>query len=324
MLVSQTPLIPNGVRIFLVFLLLGCTLASLGQFRHLHAYHAVDMIPGSLATSRSSKTDEDPNKMITVTFFTMSLNDERYQEIKTALKSIILNTAYKMTLFCMVCESRDEEMLREYLLNIDTQKQYHAKFINACHQETREYILTTVKSWGTRNTHHNGYPGLAKFFIPLIMPQQVERTILLDTDIVVGEDISLLWKGFDSFASDTVIAFPPLNKRYFDRFCSCVGLLDLKRMRELGGWNHVDLSSGSIFGNERVPATLPTGDQTLYTLAWLTKNELFQNLSTSWNIMPYEVHAILSEKPFFGILHYNVEVTGYWAAMKKYYEEVPL
>jgi len=101
MLVSQTPHRPNGVRIFLIFLFLGCTLAWLGQFRHLHAYHAVDMIPESLATPRSSTTDEDPNKKITVTFFTMSLNDERYQEIKTALKSIILNTAYKVTLFCI-------------------------------------------------------------------------------------------------------------------------------------------------------------------------------------------------------------------------------
>ena len=51
-------------------------------------------------------------------------------------------------------------------------------------------------SW-IMTTHYSGIFGLMKLALNKVLPQDVKRVIVLDTDIVLASDISQLWKVFE-------------------------------------------------------------------------------------------------------------------------------
>ena len=194
-----------------------------------------------------------------------------------------------------------------------------------------------LNEWGLKLKHHGGLPAVAKFFLPSIVLKST-KTILLDLDIIVGSDISLLWSEFNNFASDTVLAFPSLRGRPYDKFCSCVGLLHLERM--LGfGWK---LENATARPRPFIPAVLKsvnlgTADQTLFNSMWYfhSRNNpaFYQVLSNSWNLHSCRdnhygvfpgVEGKVGDELFFGIVHYNCGLHKLWNSTLKFYQNFNL
>ncbi|XP_067940014.1 xylosyl- and glucuronyltransferase LARGE2s-like [Watersipora subatra] len=69
------------------------------------------------------------------------------------------------------------------------------------------YSTTLIQkdvSW-IPNAHYSGVYGLMKLQLPYVLPANIDKVILLDTDIVFSSDIAELWKMFQLFSSQQFI-----------------------------------------------------------------------------------------------------------------------
>ncbi len=60
------------------------------------------------------------------------------------------------------------------------------------------YNISSVEddvSW-VPNKHYSGIYGLLKLTLPKVLPISLSKVIVLDTDVTLAADISLLWKHF--------------------------------------------------------------------------------------------------------------------------------
>ncbi|VDO92043.1 unnamed protein product [Soboliphyme baturini] len=65
------------------------------------------------------------------------------------------------------------------------------------------YLSTDAASdvaW-IKTSHHSALSGLLKLTVPSILPQDLKKVILLDTDLIFLSDIGILWDVFDRFNS---------------------------------------------------------------------------------------------------------------------------
>ncbi|KAI0075791.1 hypothetical protein K474DRAFT_1599183 [Panus rudis PR-1116 ss-1] len=101
--------------------------------------------------------------------------------------------------------------------------------------------------------HSAGLPGLLKLFIHEILPESVERSIFVDTDAFFISDPMLLWNVFDTLNQDTAVAIPKhpdqnaAEWHNASNICSCIMLLNLKRLREL------HLMDSSVYHDAKSP-----------------------------------------------------------------------
>ncbi|CAD7971523.1 unnamed protein product [Amoebophrya sp. A25] len=87
--------------------------------------------------------------------------------------------------------------------------------------------------------HHSGVGGYAKMIAARLIPDSVDRTVLLDTDTILNANFENLWSQFSDFNPTQVLTATHmpgdgLCVRDGNRIQSGVVLMDLKRMRELG------------------------------------------------------------------------------------------
>merc|ERR1719351_437260 len=61
--------------------------------------------------------------------------------------------------------------------------------------------ITDDVSWIT-TTHYSGIFGLMKLALNKVLPKELKKVIVLDTDLVLARDISQLWRLFDDFDPD--------------------------------------------------------------------------------------------------------------------------
>jgi len=134
--------------------------------------------------------------------------------------------------------------------------------------------------------HHSGLGGYAKLLAADLIPDHVERTVVVDTDTVFNTDAKKLWGKFEAFAPDQVLAAKPMtvtpeNSDQFrcftpgERFNSGVMLMDLKAMRARG-WTRFVLNETAAVRHSggkcascvgKTSPTLICGDQEFLSFA---------------------------------------------------------
>ncbi len=63
--------------------------------------------------------------------------------------------------------------------------------------------LTADVAW-IPNKHYSGVYGLLKLTLPKVLPQSVNKVIVLDCDVTFSADITDLWAVFSSFSAEQV------------------------------------------------------------------------------------------------------------------------
>ena len=104
--------------------------------------------------------------------------------------------------------------------------------------ETYEYLLLNIP-----NKHHSGLFGLTKLIVEQILPAEIHRVIVLDTDIVVMDSLHELWKMFGRMRPHQFVGLVEnlsnyyVEKRLFSLlvrgYNTGVMLMDLSKMREM-------------------------------------------------------------------------------------------
>ena len=107
------------------------------------------------------------------------------------------------------------------------------------HLEEFEHLLTHIP-----NSHHSGIFGLGKLIVEQVLPEEIEKVIVLDTDIIVIDSLQELWAMFKSMGKKQFIGLVEnLSDYYVEKelfsylgrgFNTGVMLMDLTKMRRMG------------------------------------------------------------------------------------------
>jgi len=131
-------------------------------------------------------------------------------------------------------------------------------------------------------THHSGLGGITKFFLPDVLEHH-RKVIVYDTDVVVGKPISLLWDHFDDFSPQHLIATTNLmtSGGYEKSVCSCLSLMNLERMREIG-WVMGHTWLETLFKGRELPGKAGIGDQALNSMIYMQYPQSMLMLPRIW------------------------------------------
>ena len=167
-----------------------------------------------------------------IVMVTANLDKARELEVVTMLKSVFMHAQCGLHFDFLVSNASDVDAVRSFF------RQLHSPRHASSYAFTRlplKHISSVVRSWNITPQHHSGFYGMAKFFLADALPH-TERAMFLDTDLIAGSDVCLLWSEFDRFHSDTLLALPVITNRIYETHCSGIGLAQLDRMRR-AGWS---------------------------------------------------------------------------------------
>jgi hypothetical protein len=304
----------------------------------------------NVLTPNVGVVDNLTEKAATITFVAANLesnNNERLPEFQLALKSLLINARCSLHIVFMVAKEADCSTIRQFFSILKTPRTevvYTFRFIDA------GYVQSWLDEWQLQPQHHGGIPSISKFFLPHFLPG-LSQSIVLDLDVIVGEDIGVLWNEFTHFGRDTSVAFSPYASdmgHAFDEFCCGIGLYDLDNMRaagwsslETGGSNQPGQSVNFKLAFENV-TVLETIDQTMFSAIWKfarqqQHSQFYRQLSNSWNLESCgkenhygvfpgtsPVDSNESSALYFGIYHYNCGVVQEWQVVVNYYKSFNL
>jgi hypothetical protein len=133
-----------------------------------------------------------------------------------------------------------------------------------------------------RLAHGPGPEYLYKPLLHFVMPTDVRRLIVLDTDVVVVRDVADLYDEFDRFGT-AVLGIAREQTRMMEPLTGTNGgvqLLDLDRMRKSTAYQGIldRYATGKAGLNIGY-----LGDQTLYTFMFAERPDLFAWLPCEWN-----------------------------------------
>lgn len=135
--------------------------------------------------------------------------------------------------------------------------------------------------------HHSGRWGTAKLMLPWIF-KDIDRIVVLDTDMVFVEDPIRLWELFEDGGKDWIYQMPVSNKASPTTMCSCIVLIKMDLAREKNVFPtlfHESLKSGPKkwwIANRRIWRPV-TGDQGLYWLMMRKYPAYFRLLPSNWD-----------------------------------------
>ncbi len=208
-----------------------------------------------------------------------------------------------------------------------------------------DVVLRKARELEVPITHHSGVPGYAKFLLPELLLSN-DQILLLDTDMIVGSDLTMLWNEFDLFTDETLFAFPGRP----DWFCSCIGLMHLSRMRDTG-WTSSFAKAAfdaykhnvSGFGGQHANHLTTHGDQSMLILVTKyyrdhadNRRAIFKSIPPSWNLDKcgnYLGVTPTNPKLPWGAIHFNCNraVGGKtmedrikpWDVIYRFYDQLP-
>jgi len=174
-------------------------------------------------------------------------------------------------------------------------------------------------------THHAGVWGAAKLWLPWLYPN-LERALVLDTDMVLSKDVAILWRLFDERNTTTGIVAEhkwiwrmPLNENHPWHVCTCVMLIEMAWARA-----RVHITRDFLDGLHAYPVTATSksmwraddsdlfhsdvGDQGVLFALYRHKPDLFTTLAQTWNSDHcHKYYGVFTKRipPPQGILHRN-------------------
>jgi hypothetical protein len=162
---------------------------------------------------------------------------------------------------------------------------------------------------GHAPSHRTGAAGNIKFFYPLMFPKEV-KMLMLDTDVLIGRDICLLWDEFLSFPDDALFGFVPQKPKVHphadNEFNAGVGLLHLERMRR-ADWLLLARNAIDHWQERRMhPPCCAHGDQSVFHMIRFMRPEALRLLPRWWNMNKCHRYQNFDRNPpgsFVGIVH---------------------
>ncbi|KAG5453975.1 LARGE xylosyl- and glucuronyltransferase 2 [Clonorchis sinensis] len=151
------------------------------------------------------------------------------------------------------------------------------------------------------NKHGSGVAALSKMLIPDMLPTNVTKAIVLDTDILLNADILELWKLFDDFDQSQIFGMAwefdlldaksnnvPIPKNGVN---SGVVLMHLSRMRE-AKWS--ELFDWAVRKVLILYGTLWLGEQSALNTLIRQRPELYYRIPCEWNLQLWSEVAQIS------------------------------
>jgi len=147
------------------------------------------------------------------------------------------------------------------------------------------------------NKHYSGVYGLLKLTLPKILPESLEKVIILDTDVTFATDIGQLWRLFTGFTGSQALGlvenqsdwyipgklwknhrpWPALNRG----FNTGVILMSLKKLRSIQ-WSNI---WRTVAENELVTQlSTSLADQDVLNAVIKHQSELLYRLDCEWNV----------------------------------------
>jgi hypothetical protein len=140
----------------------------------------------------------------------------------------------------------------------------------------------------SRLCHGPGANYVWKPVLHMLLPESIDRLLLLDTDVIIIRPLSELWATFAQFSPTAVIGIAPEQSTLYEVASGWkmsgknggVQLLHLARMRASSTYTaHLDRFASGMAG-KRLGYL---GDQTLYTHLAHEAPELFHSIGCEWN-----------------------------------------
>ncbi|CAH8604123.1 unnamed protein product [Heterobilharzia americana] len=149
-----------------------------------------------------------------------------------------------------------------------------------------------IKSF--KSGHYSGHRSYLKLLITQILPANVNKVILLDSDILLNDDITNLWRLFDEFNQDQCIGIvaeqnPTFYYNMGQQFWPKLGfgynagllLIDLSKLRARQ-WNRLWLKIAfNLMKQKRI---LPTAEQDVINAVLNQNKRWLYKLPCEWNI----------------------------------------
>ncbi|CAH8612033.1 unnamed protein product [Schistosoma rodhaini] len=149
-----------------------------------------------------------------------------------------------------------------------------------------------IKSF--KSSHPTGHKNYLKLLITQILPNEIRKVIVLNTDILLNDDISNLWSLFDEFNKDQCIGIaaeqnPTFYSNMGQRFWPTLGygynsgilLIHLTKLRARG-WDEIWMKTAfNLIEEKRI---LPTGEQDVINAVLNKNKQWLYELPCKWNI----------------------------------------
>ena len=168
------------------------------------------------------------------------------------------------------------------------------------------------------NSHYSKHYGLIKLFLSEILPENLTKIVVLDTDVVFNADINDLWRLFSMFDNDQVLGLGEnLSAYYQNRKMQVVGtkgvntgvvLMHLQRMRSLG-WRQMWKNATKSMIKQRMAISM--ADQDILNYMLVSCPQILFWIPCEWNMQwPIEVkkHYCAPVRQWMGnlkIAHFN-------------------
>ncbi|KAL3883620.1 hypothetical protein ACJMK2_029865 [Sinanodonta woodiana] len=255
-----------------------------------------------------------PNESKVVNICVMAGYEGVEEELEVLLKSVILNAHLYSVVIYIICGDGSRPLVQGLINNL------HHPYINIRYELTdlnKTQVLLEMEKINIAITYHAGIYGMAKAYLHRLLPN-LDKCILLDTDLIFGSDPAFLWEEFQNQEGSEIITMK-INTQTSTQFQASSGvvLMNLKAMRESNIEEHYAIAAQSVC--PRIPERkteyrdCALGDQTLLFGVYQIKPYLFHSLPGSWILefcheflgFTFDTHYSSEQNLFFGIAHFN-------------------
>ncbi|KAL3854049.1 hypothetical protein ACJMK2_013331 [Sinanodonta woodiana] len=230
---------------------------------------------------------------------------EVVRELEPLIKTLVLH-AKRTDLFLHILTGNGSDYEIRKILNaipdIPVQLKYELVTLNT------DFILDETLKINLRITHHSGVWGMSKLYMYQIF-NNVDKCIVLDTDIVFGTDPAFLWDLFMDQEDQQLISMRITNDMT-ESYMSNSGLMlqDFSRMRQMTFTKFYQASVKWVCSK----VTVCSDQEVLFGLFKTNGSYLFRTLPVSWNLelchdfFRFSFESYLDRQGrFFGGAHFN-------------------
>eukprot|EP00730_Choanoeca_flexa_P010271 TRINITY_DN17327_c0_g1_i1.p1 TRINITY_DN17327_c0_g1~~TRINITY_DN17327_c0_g1_i1.p1 ORF type:complete len:368 (+),score=28.75 TRINITY_DN17327_c0_g1_i1:69-1172(+) len=224
---------------------------------------------------------------------TLQLQDEGADaEFKAAMASMALSASCPIVVH-LIHEVDNTTAIKQLVSDVTSPGvQFHL------YPHSDRELVDRFKALNVEQNHHSGTFGLAKYFLPELLPDVHGELLLVDIDMLFLADVCKLRRYLD----ETQIFATPVFGKGYNNICSCIFVIHLDRARAID-WSHLPTKLS-------VKSPVP-GDQYIFyavrvhaeknKLTWATE------LSNDWDVEG--CHGFKTHN-FTGVLHYNCFFNG--------------
>ncbi|CAH8557088.1 unnamed protein product [Schistosoma turkestanicum] len=203
--------------------------------------------------------------------------------------STAIDRVQKRKRFYIVFHFIVDELAYEFMHSL--MSDWDLEGINVQFYSIRNYEAR-IKSF--RSGHYSGHKSYLKLLITQILPNEIKKVILLDSDMLLNDDITNLWRLFNEFNKDQCIGIaaeqnPTFYSNMGQRFWPTLGYgynagLLLIHLSKLRARNWDEKWMKGVYNLMRVKRILPTAEQDVINAVLNQNRHWLYEIPCEWNI----------------------------------------